>query len=106
MLAVLNLAAVCMERMCTFMVDAGSILILAERPACLSALKQEHCQRRLGDSTASLRLFTFEEIQRLNAAGGCWLILDGMVLDVTRWLPQHPGGSKIIPRQSLNLDCR
>lgn len=23
-----------------------------------------------------------------------------------RWLPEHPGGSKIIPRQSLNLDCR
>ena len=29
-----------------------------------------------------------------------------MVLDVTRWLPEHQGGSKIIPRQSLNMDCR
>ncbi len=28
-----------------------------------------------------------------------------MVLDVTRWLPEHPGGSRIIPAQSLNLDC-
>lgn len=28
------------------------------------------------------------------------------VLDVTRWLPEHPGGSRIIPKQALNLDCR
>jgi hypothetical protein len=34
-----------------------------------------------------------------------WLILDGMVLDVGRWLPEHPGGASIIPKQSLNLDC-
>ena len=26
-----------------------------------------------------------------------------MVLDVTRWLPEHPGGSKIIPAQ---VSCR
>ncbi|GFH14087.1 cytochrome b5, partial [Haematococcus lacustris] len=31
-------------------------------------------------------------------------IMDGMVLDVTRWLPEHPGGSSIIPRQALNRD--
>lgn len=28
-----------------------------------------------------------------------------MVLDVGRWLPEHPGGAAIIPKQSLNLDC-
>lgn len=47
---------------------------------------QEYCQERLGDSTARLREYRFEEIRQLNAAGGCWLILDGMVLDVTRWV--------------------
>lgn len=46
---------------------------------------QEYCQERLGDSTARLRLYRFDEIRQLNAAGGCWLILDGMVLDVTRY---------------------
>lgn len=29
----------------------------------------------------------------------------GMVLDVTRWLPEHPGGDSIIPAQALDLDC-
>ena len=33
------------------------------------------------------------------------LILDGMVLDITRWLPEHPGGSAIIPEEGLNIDC-
>eukprot|EP00882_Tetradesmus_deserticola_P018555 GHRQ01019930.1.p3 GENE.GHRQ01019930.1~~GHRQ01019930.1.p3 ORF type:complete len:112 (+),score=46.74 GHRQ01019930.1:951-1286(+) len=28
-----------------------------------------------------------------------------MVLDVGRWLPEHPGGATIIPAQSLNCDC-
>lgn len=68
--------------------------------------QQEYCQERLGECKDRLRFFSFEEVKRLNAAGGCWLILDGMVLDVTRWLPEHPGGSTIIPRQALNLDCR
>ena len=35
-----------------------------------------------------------------NAAGECLLLLDGMVLDLTRWLPEHPGGSTIIPGQA------
>lgn len=33
------------------------------------------------------------------------LVRAGMVLDVTQWLPEHPGGSAIIPAQALNLDC-
>ena len=28
-----------------------------------------------------------------------------MLLDVGRWLPEHPGGSTIIPAQGLNHDC-
>lgn len=34
-----------------------------------------------------------------------WLLLDGMVLDVGRWLPEHPGGATIIPAQALDCDC-
>ena len=33
------------------------------------------------------------------------IIIDGMVLDITRWLDQHPGGAGIIPTQALNIDC-
>jgi len=33
------------------------------------------------------------------------IILDGMVLDITRWIDEHPGGATIIPAQALNIDC-
>jgi cytochrome b involved in lipid metabolism len=31
--------------------------------------------------------------------------MNGMVLDITRWLDEHPGGSTIIPEQALGVDC-
>ena len=30
--------------------------------------------------------------------------MDGMVFDLLAWLPEHPGGSTIIPEQALNVD--
>lgn len=36
---------------------------------------------------------------------GVWIVVDGMVLDVKRWLPEHPGGDRIIPAQSLNAEA-
>ena len=44
----------------------------------------------------------YEDVVAANARGQVWLILDNMVLDIKSWLPEHPGGSSIIPRQSLN----
>lgn len=44
---------------------------------------QEYCRERLGESQSRLRCYSFDEVRALNAAGGCWLILDGMVLDVS-----------------------
>ncbi len=58
----------------------GQYILHAQLPLPL----QEYCQERLGDSTARVRQYRFDEIRQLNAGGGCWLILDGMVLDVTR----------------------
>lgn len=36
--------------------------------------------------------------------GDTLLLMAGMVLDITRWLDEHPGGSTIIPQQALNVD--
>lgn len=38
---------------------------------------QEVCEAKLGQSRERLRLYSFEEVQAANAAGNCWLILDG-----------------------------
>ena len=84
---------------------------------------------RLGEFDARLREYGLPEIRARNAAGECLLLVDGMVLDVTRWLPEHPGatrrgglaggrlddsardcacaragGSTIIPQQATNVD--
>eukprot|EP00887_Chlorella_sp_A99_P005263 scaffold1.g5263.t1 len=42
---------------------------------------EEYCKERLGAAESRLRWYSLDEIKRLNAAGGCWLIIDGMILD-------------------------
>jgi len=80
-----------------------STLQAAEVLSCRPLL--EYCQGRLGQMAQGVRIHRFGDVVAANAAGNVWLILDSMVLDIKSWLPEHPGGSSIIPRQSLNCDC-
>ena len=61
------------------------------------------CNQKRGafDSRVRKEPITFDEIVQRNAAGEMLLTMDGMVLDVTRWLEEHPGGSVIIPEQVM-----
>ncbi|TPX15635.1 uncharacterized protein E0L32_004333 [Thyridium curvatum] len=43
-----------------------------------------------------VKIFDAEEVAKHNTAESCWVILYGEVWDVTEFLPEHPGGSKII----------
>ena len=65
----------------------------------------DFCEAKLGVYASRLREFAWDEIVALNDAGGVLCVIDGMVLDVKRWLPEHPGGDFIIPNQSLNIDA-
>ncbi|OJT15326.1 Fumarate reductase [Trametes pubescens] len=40
--------------------------------------------------------FSVEEVQKHNKKDDCWVIIDGKVLDVTAFMPDHPGGEKAI----------
>ncbi|PCH36534.1 hypothetical protein WOLCODRAFT_140500 [Wolfiporia cocos MD-104 SS10] len=42
------------------------------------------------------RTLTGKEIAEHNTRESCWIIVHGKVYDVTEFLPEHPGGSKII----------
>ncbi|KAF2722140.1 hypothetical protein K431DRAFT_267400 [Polychaeton citri CBS 116435] len=42
------------------------------------------------------KVFTFDEVQQHRSIESCWVILYGSVYDVTTFIPEHPGGSKII----------
>jgi L-lactate dehydrogenase (cytochrome) len=39
---------------------------------------------------------TGAEIAKHNSKDSCWVIIHGKVYDVTEFLPEHPGGQKII----------
>lgn len=50
------------------------------------------------------RKYTWEEIRNHNTATDCWIVIDGKVYDVSKWLKYHPGG--ILPLlYSAGEDC-
>ncbi|KAF1353281.1 cytochrome b5-like protein [Delphinella strobiligena] len=42
------------------------------------------------------KVYTYDEVQQHRTSDSCWVILYGKVYDVTKFVPEHPGGSKII----------
>ncbi|HUR81957.1 MAG TPA: fatty acid desaturase [Thermoanaerobaculia bacterium] len=46
-------------------------------------------------ATATLTSYEWEEIGRHNQRGDCWIVIDGIVYDVTPWIDRHPGGDVI-----------
>jgi cytochrome b involved in lipid metabolism len=38
-----------------------------------------------------MKSFTAAEVAKHNTADDCWIIVNGMVFDVTKFLAQHPG---------------
>jgi len=40
--------------------------------------------------------YTMEEVAKHNTKDDCWVVVSGEVLDVTAFLPEHPGGEKAI----------
>ncbi|KAG1693686.1 hypothetical protein DVH05_023088 [Phytophthora capsici] len=67
---------------------------------------QEVCQRRFGEFETRVRkeAIRWEEVVRRNLSGEVWLVMQGMVLDITRWIPEHPGGSELIAQEAMNVD--
>lgn len=84
---------------------AEELLSAAKNVGCIGL--QEVCEQRLGEFHTRVRKdpIRWEEVVRRNEAGDVWLVMQGMVLDVTRWIPEHPGGSVLIVQEALNVDC-
>jgi cytochrome b involved in lipid metabolism len=43
-----------------------------------------------------LKQISEEELKQHKSRDECWVAVDGLVLDVSAWLKQHPGGGKIL----------
>lgn len=54
-----------------------------------------------------MMMITPLEYQSHNSSDSCWIIVNGRVLDVTKMLARHPGGSGVILKYAGKLkDCR
>ncbi|KAI0093462.1 Flavocytochrome c [Irpex rosettiformis] len=63
----------------------------SSKPAASSApAKVESAPAKAGGS------YSAAEVAKHNKKDDCWVIVDGQVLDVTSFLPDHPGGEKAI----------
>jgi cytochrome b involved in lipid metabolism len=82
-------------------------LISAAETLGLDALK-DLCDSQQSSFDSRVRkdnYIRFSEVMERNAKNELLIIIDGMVLDITKWLDEHPGGPSIIPSQALNVDC-
>ncbi|KAG8814621.1 Cytochrome b2, mitochondrial precursor [Serendipita sp. 399] len=49
-----------------------------------------------GESNPTGSFISYEEVKRHNTAESCWVIINGVVYDVTEFLDLHPGGRHVI----------
>eukprot|EP01117_Protostelium_nocturnum_P013518 TRINITY_DN5050_c0_g1_i1.p1 TRINITY_DN5050_c0_g1~~TRINITY_DN5050_c0_g1_i1.p1 ORF type:complete len:563 (-),score=249.06 TRINITY_DN5050_c0_g1_i1:118-1806(-) len=47
-----------------------------------------------------LKIFKSEEVAKHNSEKDCWLIIENRVYDVTPFLPEHPGGKKVVLKEA------
>lgn len=53
----------------------------------------EHHEDKLGKS---LKTIEASQIAQHTTSESCWIVIDGLVWDVTEWLEAHPGGNELI----------
>jgi len=93
----------------TFRLDNSEINTMADAAEKLGLLPlADLCEAKNSSFDSRVRkdaYIRFAEVENRNKNAELLIILDGMVLDITRWLDEHPGGPSIIPSQALNIDC-
>ena len=47
-------------------------------------------------ASSELPCYTRKEVAEHKREDDAWIVLNGEVYDVTRWLSRHPGGAKVL----------
>ena len=69
--------------------------------SCLLALPLTHRSSPMAPSTPSpqqpaLPFFSRAEVAKHAQTKDCWIVIDGEVYDVSKWLSRHPGGVRVL----------
>ncbi|TKA53999.1 hypothetical protein B0A53_03279 [Rhodotorula sp. CCFEE 5036] len=67
----------------------------AEQPANEVSTAAKH-NEKTESGEKQMKEYTVEDVSKHKTKDDCWVIIDGQVLDVTKFLPDHPGGAKAI----------
>lgn len=49
-----------------------------------------------GSNSKKNKTYTIEEVAKHNKKSDAWIVIDGIVADITKWIPLHPGGDIIM----------
>jgi len=58
----------------------------------------------LFNCNAHLKTYTLKEIQKHNNENDCWIIVNGIVYDVTSFVNSHPAGKECLIKRA-GTDC-
>ncbi|TDL22789.1 fumarate reductase [Rickenella mellea] len=61
-----------------------------------SEAKEEKAAPKEAAPEPKAGVYTLEDVKKHNKKDDCWVVVNGEVLDVTNFLPDHPGGEKAI----------
>lgn len=70
---------------------AGPVSVGGAKPAATASTKPAAPAAK-----PQLKEYTYEEVAKHNTEADCWVVVAGQVLDVTKFLKDHPGGKKAI----------
>ena len=77
---------------------AGVAAQLGAQPETKKAKEEAATSSSAAKSSPSTggKTYTIDEVAKHNSKDDIWVVVDGQVLDVTKFLPDHPGGEKAI----------
>jgi len=72
----------------------------ASSPSDAAAPTSPVQQRDVGALAAERGSFTMDEVCKHKSKNSCWMVIDGVVIDATSFLPAHPGGEQNILKKA------